>query len=306
MGAQLRRIRQRIRSVRSTAKITRAQELIAASRVGKARDRAMAAEPYSREISRAVSTLVSHHMRMDHALLNLRPDTSRVAVLLMTSDRGFCGGYNNNVIRRSEALSELLRDQGKEPVVHVVGRKGVEWHRFRERELAGQWTGMSGHPDYATAAEIGQTLIDAFDLPTREGGVGEVHVVYTHFLSMLSQRTTAHRILPMEVEEVEEEESAEEARAGGGLPKAPYEFDPSPEAVLDELLRTYVRSRIWFMMLASAASEWAARRTAMSSATENAHDLIDRLTREANDARQAEITTEIAEIVGGAEALRPG
>lgn len=302
VGAQLRQIRQRIKSVKSTAKITRAQELIASSRVGKARDRASAAEPYAREISKAVSALVSHHMKMNHALLNERPDTSRVAVLLLTSDRGFCGGFNHNVIRQGQALIELLRDQGKVATVHVMGRKGVEWHRFRDREMTGEWEGMSGQPDYPTAAEIGQALIDAFDMPTRDGGVGEVHVVYTEFVSMLTQRTVAHRILPLEVEEVAEAEQAQE----GGLPKAPYEFDPSPEAVLNEMLQKYVRSRIWYMMLSSAASEWAARRTAMMSATENAHEIIDRLTREANGARQAEITTEIIEIVGGAEALKHG
>lgn len=302
MGAQLRQIRQRIKSVKSTAKITRAQELIASSRVGKARDRALEAEPYAREISKAVSALVSHHMKMNHALLNEVPDASRVAILLLTSDRGFCGGYNHNVIRQGQALTELMRQQGKEPIVYVLGRKGVEWHRFRDREMAGEWEGMSGQPDYATAAEIGQALIDAFDMPTRDGGVGEVHVVSTEFVSMLTQRTSVRRILPLEVEEVTETDSS----PSSGLPKAPYEFDPSPEAVLDEMLQKYVRSRIWYMMLSSAASEWAARRTAMMSATENAHEIIDKLTREANEARQAEITTEITEIVGGAEALKHG
>ncbi|MGV9305253.1 F0F1 ATP synthase subunit gamma [Nonomuraea sp. NPDC003727] len=301
MGAQLRRIRQRIRSVRSTAKITRAQELIASSRVGKARDRAMDAEPYSREISRAVSALVSHRMRMNHALLNTRPDTSRVAVLLMTSDRGFAGAYNQNVLRHARALATLLEGQGKEIIPFVTGRKGVDWFGFRNREVRGKWIGVSGHPDYATAAEIGRTLIEAFDMPTRDGGVGEVHVVYTHFASMLTQQTTVHRILPMVLEEVEEQD---EDRAADVLPKAPYEFDPTPEAVLDEMLQKYVRSRIWYMMLDSAAAEWAARRTAMTAATENALELVERLTREANEARQAEITTELNEIVGGVEALK--
>lgn len=300
MGAQLRRIRQRIRSVKSTAKITRAQELIASSRVGKAKVRAAEAEPYSREISRAVSALVSHHMQMNHALLNERPDTSRVAVLILTSDRGFAGGYNHTVIKQGQALQALFTSQGKEPTFYVVGRKGVDWFRFRGRELAGHWTGMSGQPDYATAAEIGLTLIEAFDMPTREGGVGEVHVVYTEFVSMLTQTPRITRILPMQIVE---EEGAEERRRAG-FPKAPYEFDPTPEAVLDELLRKYVRSRIWYMMLTSAAAEHAARRTAMMAATENAHELIERLTREANEARQAEITTEINEISGGTEALK--
>nr|WP_055503129.1 F0F1 ATP synthase subunit gamma [Nonomuraea pusilla] len=300
MGAQLRRIRGRIRSVTSTAKITRAQELIASSRVGRARDRAAAAEPYAREISRAVTVLVSHRMRMDHPLLDERPDASRVAVLLLTSDRGFAGGFNGNVLRQEQALSGLLEGQGKRPVHYVAGRKGVDWFRFRGRPVAGQWTGVSGAPDYATAAEIGRTLIEAFDTPTGEGGVGEVHVVYTRFVSMLAQRVTVTRILPLVVEE----ELARSWPEGRAPLLAPYEFDPSPEEILDRLLRTYVRSRLWHMLLSSAASEHAARRAAMMAATENAHELIERLTREANEARQAEITTEISEIVGGAEALR--
>lgn len=299
MGAQLRQIRQRIKSVKSTAKITRAQELIASSRVGRARDRALAAGPYAREIAKAASILVGHHLAVDHALLNQRPDTSRVAILLMTSDRGFCGGYNHHVIRQAQALTELLAGQGKEPVYFVAGSKGADWFRFRDRPTAGEWTGMTGHPDYATAAEIGQRLTDAFDLPTREGGVGEVHVVYTEFVSMLTQRTTVHRILPMEIEEVE----GHAGHSGGG-PAAPYDFEPSAREVLDEMLRKYVRARIWFMLLSSAASEWAARRSAMMSATENAHELLSALTRQANAARQAEITTELTEIVGGAEALK--
>ncbi|WP_157244627.1 F0F1 ATP synthase subunit gamma [Nonomuraea typhae] len=301
MGAQLRQIRQRIRSVKSTAKITRAQELIASSRVGRARDRAAAAEPYAREISKAVSALVSHHLPMNHALLNERPDASRVAVLLLTSDRGFAGGYNQNVIKHGQALHALFEEQRKEPEYYVVGRKGIDWFRFRGRETRGQWAGMSGQPGYATAAEIGRTLVEAFDTPTREGGVGEVHVVYTEFVTMLTQAPRVIRILPMEVEEVEGEGEGE---AAAGAPMAPYEFDPDAATVLDELLEKYVRSRIWFMLLSSAAAEHAARRTAMTAATDNARDLIETLTREANEARQAEITTEITEIVGGAEALK--
>lgn len=303
MGAQLRQIRQRIRSIKSTAKITKAQELIASSRVGKARDRAAKAAPYAKEISKAVSILVSHHLAINHALLNQRPDTSRVAILLLTSDRGFCGGYNHNVIRQGQALHEMLREQGKEPEYYVVGRKASEWFRYRDRTVAGEWTGMSGEPDYATAAEIGQRLIDAFDKPTKDGGVGEVHVVYTEFVNTLTQRTVVHRVLPMEIEEVEESEAGTES-SGEITATAPYDFEPSPREVLDELLRKYVRSRVWFMMLSSAASEWGARRSAMLAATDNANALISTLTREANSARQAEITTELTEIVGGAEALK--
>ncbi|MFC4059831.1 F0F1 ATP synthase subunit gamma [Planomonospora corallina] len=295
MGAQLRAIRARIRSVRSTAKITRAQELIASSRVPRARQRMEAARPYAREITRAASTVIEHRTHLDHALLNRRPDTSRVAVLLMTSDRGFCGAFNHNVLRQGDALAALLREQGKEPVFYLAGRKAVDFYRFRHRPVERAWTGMSGHPVYDTAAEIGQTLVEAFDRPTRAGGVGEVHVVYTEFVSMLTQRTAVHRILPLAVEE--------SADGGPAAAPAPYEFEPSAEAVLDRLLRQYVRAVVWRMLLESSASEHASRRQAMMSATENAQALVAALTRQANSARQAEITTELTEIVGGAAAL---
>ncbi|MEV7010973.1 F0F1 ATP synthase subunit gamma [Streptosporangium sp. NPDC051022] len=300
MGAELRAIRARIRSVTSTAKITRAQELIASSRIPRARQHLEAARPYAREITRAASILVSHGVHMNYALLNRRPDTSRVAVLVMTSDRGFCGAFNNNALRRGDALSALLREQDKEPTFYLCGRKAVDFYRFRRRRTEREWVGLSDRPTYEVAAEIGQTLVEAFDMPTREGGVGEVHVVFTEFVSMLNQQTRVLRILPLELEEME--------IGGGGegsipAPLPPYEFEPSPGVVLDLLLRQYVRGRIWSMLLESSASEHAARRQAMMSATENAHELIAHLTRRANSARQAEITTELTEITGGAEAL---
>ncbi|GII90267.1 F0F1 ATP synthase subunit gamma [Sinosporangium siamense] len=298
MGAQLRAIRGRIKSIKSTAKITRAQKLIATSRVGKARERARAAEPYVREITRAASILVTHHTALTHPILNQQPDTSRVAVLVLTSDRGFCGAFNHDVIRHTEALGGLLRSQGKEPVFYIAGRRGADWFHFRGREVAREWSGFSGEPHYPIAAEVGQTLLDTFAMPTREGGVGEVHVIYNRFVSMLRQQVTAHRILPIEIEEHEREDAPPP-----GIPEAPFEFEPSAAQVLDALLGSYVRSRVWFMMLSSAAAEHAARRAAMTSATENAEELVERLVREANDARQAEITTEITEIVGGAEGL---
>ena len=295
MGAQLRRLRVRIRSVRSTAKITRAQEMIAASKINRAQARRAASAPYAREITRAVSLLLSHHVREKHALLNRKPDASRVAVLLVTSDRGFCGGYNTNVLRHGRQLAELLRGNGQEPVFYVTGRRGVDNFRFNEQPMAGQWAGESGEPTYATAAEIGQELMDAFDLATAEGGVGEVHVVYTRFVSMLSQTLTVRRILPVEVEDV--------VVPADGEPTASYDFEPTPADLLDDLMRQYVRGRVWNMLLESAASEHAARRQAMMSATDNARDLITKLTRQANEARQAEVTNELNEIVGGANAL---
>ncbi|MEO5878031.1 MAG: F0F1 ATP synthase subunit gamma [Streptosporangiaceae bacterium] len=295
MGAELRALRVRIRSIKSTAKITKAQELIAASKISRAQARRAASVPYARGITSAVSALISHHVGIDHALLNQKPDTARIAVLLITSDRGFCGGYNSNVLRHGEQLARLLRDQGTEAVFYVTGRRGVEYFQFRDKPMAGHWDGFSGHPTFAAAAEIGQTLVDAFEQLTAEGGVGEVHIVFTRYVSSLNQSMTVRRILPLEIEET--------AITAAGEPAASYEFEPSPAEVLDSLITQYVRGRVWNMLLESAASEHSARRQAMMSATDNAHDLIDRLTRKSNEARQAEVTTELNEIVSGANAL---
>ncbi|WP_026410915.1 F0F1 ATP synthase subunit gamma [Actinomadura oligospora] len=299
MAAQLRQLRNRIRSVKSTAKITRAQELIAAARISQAQLRLFQAMPYARQVTRAVEALIGHHVHMDHALLNEAPDTSRVALLVVTSDRGFCGAFNNNAIKQGEALMARLREQDAEPVLYVCGQRGIDHFRFKGVPVERSWHGDSGRPDYATTAEIGQTLLEAFDLPTREGGVGGVHVVYTEFVSMLSQRVAVRRVLPLEIEEVEEGEA--EARA-----ESAYEFEPDPLLLLDGLLRQYVHGRLWHMRLESAAAEHAARRAAMMSATDNAIELIERLTRQANEARQEEITMEITEIVAGANALGAG
>jgi F-type H+-transporting ATPase subunit gamma len=295
MGAQLREVRRRIRSVQSTAKITRAQELIASSRIIKAQQRAHAAEPYAREITRAVEAVVSRSSQIDHPLTREPQDRSRAAVLIMTSDRGFAGGFNANVLREAERLRQLLADQQVQVVPFVAGRKGVSWHRFRDREMAGQWTGFSDTPTYDNAREITAALLAAYEQPTQEGGVDEIHVVYTNFVSMLTQQPAVRRLLPLEIEETSQEPS------DGPIPI--YDFEPSPAVVLDALLPWYVESRLFYILLDSAASEIASRRRAMKSATDNANDLIDQLTREANKARQAEITQEISEIVGGANAL---
>jgi F-type H+-transporting ATPase subunit gamma len=295
MGAQLRALRSRIRSIKSTAKITRAQELIAASHISRAQDRLAAAKPYAREITRAVSALISHHVHLDHPILNFQPDRSRVAILVITSDRGFCGGYNHTVLRNAEALAQNIREDGREPVFYVTGSKGRDYFQFRHRAMEANWTGFSGAPTYAEAAEIGELLTSTYVMPTREGGVGEVHVVYTEFVSMLTQRLTVRRILPLEIEEIEAEEGKDLLPA--------YEFEPAPAVVLDELLRQYVHARIWHMLLESAAAEHAARRQAMMSATDNANELIGKLSRKANEARQEEITNELSEIVAGANAL---
>ncbi len=295
MGAQLRVIRRRIRGIKSTAKITRAQELIAASRIVKAQQRVQAAGPYAREITRAVEAVVSRSHSISHPLTTERASPSRAAILLFTSDRGFCGGYNASVLRETQALAGLLADQGKETVTFVVGLKGVIWHRFRGRETAAEWQGFSDNPRHEHARQITAELLKAFEAPASEGGVDEIHLVYTEFVSMLTQTPQARRILPLEIEETTE------LPPEGPVPV--YEFEPSPGAVLDALLPAYVESRLFYALLEAAASEHASRRRAMKSATDNANDLLDQLTRVANQARQSEITQEISEIVGGANAL---
>ncbi|MFC9969758.1 F0F1 ATP synthase subunit gamma [Spirillospora sp. NPDC127200] len=293
--AQLRQLRQRIRSVSSTAKITRAQEMIATSRIVKAQQAVAASKPYADQITQALTALVSHHVGINHPLLNEQPEDKRTAVLIVTSDRGFCGGYNANVIREAESLIKALRERGREPIPYIVGNKGLTWYRFRDREMAQSWTGFSDRPDFASAERIGRRLTEDFLKTDAEGGVGEIHVVYTQFISMLSQEVQVRRLMPLEVEERSAEANA------SALPT--YEFEPSAEVALDLLLPNYIESRIFHMLLQSAASEHAARRRAMKSATDNANELIGVYTRQMNQVRQAAITQEISEIVGGADAL---
>jgi F-type H+-transporting ATPase subunit gamma len=295
VGAQLRVYRRRIRSVTSTQKITRAMELIATSRIAKAQARVTAARPYSEAITRAVSAVASQST-VDHPLTTDRENPSRAAMLVVTSDRGLAGAYSANALKESEELATKLRKEGKEPIPYLVGRKGVGYYRFRQRPVAGEWTGFSEQPTYADAKLVADTLINAFVLGgEHEGGVDEIHMVYTEFVSALTQRPKAVRVLPLVVE-VTDEPAPE-----GPLPL--YEFEPSAEGVLDALLPRYVESRIYNALLQSAAAESASRRRAMKAATDNAEDLLRTLTRLANGARQAEITQEISEIVGGSDAL---
>ena len=294
MGAQLSVYRRRIRSMQSTKKITKAMELIAASRIAKAQQAVNAARPYEREITRVLSALASQST-INHPLVNDKPDPSRAAVLVITSDRGLAGGYSSNAIKQAEALGNLLREEGKEPLTYLVGRKAAVFYRFRNRPVENSWTGFSEKPAYSDAKEVADTLIEAFVLDTAEGGVDEIHVVYTEYASALTQKPTAVRVLPLVVEE------SDEPAPDGPLPL--YEFEPEAEALLDALLPRYVETRVYAALLASAASESASRRRAMKAATDNADDLIKSLTRAANAARQAEITQEISEIVGGASAL---
>ncbi|MCW2665538.1 MAG: synthase gamma chain [Frankiales bacterium] len=294
MGAQLRVYRRRIRSVQSTKKITRAMELIAASRIVKAQQRVTAAQPYARQITRVISALASQST-VDHPLISEKPNPSRAAILVITSDRGLAGGYNANALKEARSLEETLRREGKEPVTYAIGRKAVGYYRFRGREVAQSWTGFSEQPRYEDAKEVADTLIGAFIEATENGGVDEIHVVYTEYVSALTQRPVANRVLPLVVEE------SDAPPPEGALPL--YEFEPSPEALLDTLLPRYVETRVYAALLESAASESASRRRAMKAATDNADELIKSLTRAANSARQAEITQEISEIVGGAAAL---
>jgi F-type H+-transporting ATPase subunit gamma len=293
--ASLRELRERRASVSTIKKLTRAMELIAASRIVKAQQRAQAAGPYARELTRAVSA-VATFSNVDHPLTTEKPNPKRAAVLLITSDRGQAGAYSANVIREGERLNQLLRADEKEIVSFLSGRKGIAYYTFRQREVAQSWAGDSDNPSFARAREIADALIEAFLTPTEEGGVDEIHIVFTRFVSMLTQRPDVIRLLPLEVVEGEEPPAPDEV-----LPL--YEFEPSAEDVLDALLPKYVASRIHYCMLQAAASELASRQRAMKSATDNAQDLIEKLTRDFNQARQAQITQEISEIVGGAGAL---
>ncbi len=295
MAGQQRVYRQRIRSTQSLKKIFRAMELIAASRIGKARNRVTAAGPYARAITRAVSA-VATHAGVDHPLTTERPDSRRAAVLIITSDRGMAGAYSASVLREAERLMESLAQQGKEAVVFAAGRRAVSYFSFRNRELAGRWTGQSDAPSTELVEEIASTLLEAFLTPEDDGGVGELHIVYTQFINMVTQTPQVLRMLPLEI--VEEVAPAAHTEA---LPL--YEYEPSAEVVLDSLLPRYVQSRIQSCLLQAAASELASRQRAMHTATENAEDLIRMYTRLANQARQSEITQEISEIVSGADAL---
>jgi F-type H+-transporting ATPase subunit gamma len=316
MAGNLRALRRRIRSTRSTKKIFSAQELIAGARIVRAQNRVEASKPYAQEITRVLSALASS-ASLDHPLLTERENPKRAAVLVITSDRGFAGSYNVNVLRRTEELLALLRQEGKEPVLYVVGRKGETYYRFRDRPMEQTFTGFSEQPGYADAQEVGRALIDVFTAgeDDEEGGAGadgvlgvdELHIVFTEFRSLLSQVPVAKRMAPLEVEEVEEFDYEREARESGaasdsGVPTS-YEFEPSAEGLLDALLPKYVTTRIYAAMLEAAASESASRRRAMKSASDNAEELAKNLSRQANQIRQADITQEISEIVGGADAL---
>jgi F-type H+-transporting ATPase subunit gamma len=297
MPASLRELRERRRSVQTTKKITRAMELIAASRIVKAQQAAQESLPYTRELNRAVAAVASFS-GYDHPLTREEEHPTRAAVLIVTSDRGLAGAYSTNAIKLGDRLISTLRDEGKEVATFITGRKGIAYYQFRGREMTQTWQGFSDKPTHHQSDEVADALINAFLTPTAEGGVDEIHVVYTRMESMLIQEPRVRRVLPLRVvrDAINPEPLPE-----GLLPL--YEFEPDPETVLNALLPLYVRNRIHFYLMQAAASELASRQKAMKSATDNAEELIQKLIRDANRARQSQITQEITEIVGGASAL---
>jgi F-type H+-transporting ATPase subunit gamma len=295
MAAQQREFRAKIRSTSSLEKIFRAMELIATSRIAKARAAVSHSTPYARAISRSVSA-VATYSNVEHVLTTEKEQVRRAGVLVITSDRGMAGAYSSNVLRAGEELIERLRGEGKEITSYVAGRKAVAFYRFRNREIAQEWTGFSDSPNYENAREIGDRLVEDFLKDYEDGGIDEIHIVYTEFHSMVQQVPQIVRLLPLEVIEGDEAPPPDEV-----LPL--YEFEPNAAEVLDALLPKYIDSRIFNALLQAAASELAARQRAMHAASDNAKELIRTYTRLANQARQAEITQEISEIVGGADAL---
>jgi F-type H+-transporting ATPase subunit gamma len=296
MAATLRELRGRIRSAGAIKKITKAQEMIATSRIGKAQARLNEARPYCLELTRVLTTLAAE-AALDHPLLVENPAPKRAGVLVVSSDRGLCGAYNSSAFRKAEELFSRLRQDGKTPVLYTVGRKAQGYFKFRNWDIEESWTGFSERPSYENAAEVAETLVTAFMAGAGDDGehegVDELHIVYTEFKSMMSQAIGAHRIAPMVVEYVEDDNE----------PKTLYSFEPDATTLFDAMLPRYLTTRVYAALLDSAASELASRQRAMKSASDNADDLIKSLTLEANRERQAQITQEISEIVGGANAL---
>ena len=298
MAATLRELRGRIRSAGAIKKITKAQEMIATSRIGKAQARLVEARPYAEEITRVLTTLAAE-AALDHPLLVENPSPKRAGVLVVSSDRGLCGAYNSGAFRKAEELFSRLRQDGKTPVLYTVGRKALGYFKFRNWDIKDSWTGFSERPSYEDAAEVAKTLVGTFmagrgdDGDPEEQGVDELHIIFTDFKSMMSQSVGAHRIAPMVVEYVEDDNE----------PKTLYSFEPDATTLFEALLPRYLTTRVYAALLESAASELASRQRAMKSASDNADDLIKALTLEANRERQAQITQEISEIVGGANAL---
>ena len=316
--ATLRELRDRIRSVNSTKKITKAQELIATSQITKAQQRVDAAKPYADELKDVMERLATASS-LDHPMLRERENGRVAAILVVTSDRGMAGGYNHNVLKRAAQLEKMLEESGYEVARYVTGNKGVTHYRFRDMDVAGAWTGWSQQPSWESTHDVRRHIVDGFMAGSegttkwREGLVGaegepvrgfdSVHVVYTEFVSMLSQEARVHQLLPIVpvIEDMAYEQDSMLETSGEVVPN--MDFEPDPDTLMDELLPVYVSRSLYSIFLEASASESASRRTAMKNATDNATELANNLSREANQARQAKITQEITEIIGGAGAL---
>jgi F-type H+-transporting ATPase subunit gamma len=289
-GGQERVLKRRIKSVQSTKKITRAMELIAASRIAKAQLRVAAARPYSEQITEVIRNLAAGGASSSHPLLAEREQVSRVGFVVITADRGLAGGYNSSVIRAAEASLRQHQSQGHDYSLILIGKKAANYFRFRKYRIDESFTGMSDQPTYEDARTVADVVMQKF----QEGEIDQVELVYTQFLSVGTQRVQTRRFLPLEQEQITEKQPEG--------PTADYEFEPGPDTILEKLLPRYVEARLFAALLDAAASEHAARQRAMKSATDNAEELIKVLNRRMNRARQESITTEIMEIVGGAEA----
>ncbi|MDD7384560.1 MAG: F0F1 ATP synthase subunit gamma [Actinomycetaceae bacterium] len=307
-GAQ-RVYKQKIRATATLEKVFRAMELIAASRITSARNAALGTDPYTRALTDSIGTVVQNAIDHDHPLLNERTDTNRVAVLVVTSDRGMAGSYSSSVLKAAEKLIADLKEEGKEPLLYVAGRRGASYFHFHGIDVEKSWIGDSDHPNKKVSAEIAQTLLDAFLAPADAGGVAQLHVVFTRFVSMVKQVVQVRQMLPVQVVEEDDPFFAPASEDGEHVDhpesaKPIFDFEPSATQLFDVLLPMYMSQRIQSTLLMAAASELASRQAAMHAATDNAHNLIQDYTRLANNARQAEITTEITEIVSGANALQ--
>ena len=311
MAGNQRVYKQRIRSTQTLQKVFRAMELIASSRIGAASRNAQEASPYDHALSQAVAA-VGTYSHLEHPITRERTDTNRVAVLVVTSDRGMAGAYSATVLRESERLIDQLVEEGRDPVVFTFGRRAHSYFTFRERDVEFSWAGQSDRPSDATIDEVAAVLLDYFLQPPSAGGVAEVHIVFTRYVSMVSQVPEVRRMLPLTVVDIDgpgelnrDDIAATQIKARPDPTAAAplYEFAPSAAEVLDGLLTRYVHSRIRNALLQAAASELASRQQAMHTATDNAEDLITTYTRLANAARQGDITQEITEIVSGADAL---
>ena len=307
MSGSQRALKQRIKSTETLQKIFRAMEMIAASRVGKARAGAESITTYDSAIAAAVAA-VSAHAKLDHPLITERTDTKRVAVLAVTSDRGMAGAYSASILRETERLIERLTEEGKEPVVYVSGRRGLTYFNFRGMEVVKSWTGDSDKPSETRTQDIAKTLLAAFMAAPDKGGVCELYMVYTKFRSMVSQVPQVRKMLPIKVIDPDEAIQIDGMGLDDALDTSAvmplYEFEPSAAEVLETVMPLYVESRIRTALLHAAAAELASRQNAMHAATDNASNLINTLTLDMNKARQADITTEISEIVSGADALK--